>query len=128
MPWWSAPRDENGVRKDVGWPDHYQWPLVLSDATVLGHHLDYAKSQRKKIGQIRESVIATQKQCGKDRDIENARFLSDMGADLMKQYRGWNAGIKMIEDEEFTKWPRIDISEQIAPYVDRAFDFMGLQE
>lgn len=109
-------------------PAHYAWPKVLPDCVVLGEPeiIEYAKDRRKEISQIRESLLPVQKECGKNKDIENARFISELCADLMKQYRGWDAAIKMIEDAEFTKWPRPGIAEQIAPYVDRAFDWIDL--
>lgn len=123
MPWHKA------TKNDDSQPSHYEWPGVLPDAVLLGHKylMEYAKGQRKEIGQIREMIIIEQKRCGEKGEIQNARFLSDIGADLMKQYRGWDAAIKLIVDEKFTKWPHPGISEQITPYVDEAFYFMDLQ-
>jgi hypothetical protein len=108
-------------------PAHYSWrELVLSDDTVLGLNIEYAKEQRKQIGQLREHIVSAQKQCGKERDIDGARSLSDIAADLMKQYRGWDGAINIIEgDNDF--WHG-HVAEPIAPYVDRAFAFIELYE
>lgn len=116
MPWIEGNKEN---------PSYYAWPKGLSDDTVLGRNIEYAKSQRKIIGQLREEIIGFQKACDRN-DIEGARFFSVQAADLMKQYRGWDGAIKVIEDEY--DWMHRHISEQIAPYVDQAFLFMEYLE
>lgn len=111
---------------DTGWPAHYVWPAVLSDDTVCGKHVEYAKHQRKLIGQHREELLRYQKECGKQKDIETARFFREEASEAMKQYRGWDSAIKVIEDEN--DYRHQHISEQIAPYVDMALAFMDLQD
>lgn len=116
MPWIAGDKDE---------PSYYTWPAVLSDDTVLGKNVGFAKLQRKLIGQIREEIISYQKSCGKN-NIEGSRYFGKESAELMKQYRGWDGAIKVIEDEN--DWMHRHISQQIAPYVDRAFALMDLQD
>lgn len=108
-------------------PAHYSWlMMILSDDTVLGRNIEYAKAQRKEIGQIRESIVAMQKEAGKDKNIRLARDLSEIGSDLLKQYRGWDAAIKIIEGDNDC-WHN-HVAEPIADYVDQAFYFMDLQD
>jgi hypothetical protein len=98
--------------------------MELSDDTVLGRNIDYAKQQRKEIGQLREEFLGYQKLCGQQKDIDTTRYFRDECAELMKQYRGWDSAIKIIEgDNDY--W-HSHVSEQIAPYVDRAFGLMEL--
>ena len=81
-------------------PAHYSWLRgVLSDDTVLGRNIEYAKGQRKKSMQFREEA-----------------------AEAQKEFRGWDSAIKIIEgDNDY--WHG-HIAEPIAPYVDRAFEMM----
>lgn len=121
MPWLPAPEDESQ-------PARYGWPAVLPDCVVLGHPhiIEYARQQRKDVVLIRESLIATQKAIGRE-DREGARYLADMASDLLKQYRGWDAAIGIIEGKEgYHDWRKQKIQKEIAPFVDRAFHFMEL--
>lgn len=120
MPWIFATNPPGAT------PSHYKWPQVLSDDTVLGRNIDHAKEQRKEIGQIREGIVACQKEAGKDKNIKFARDLSEISSDLLKQYRGWDAAIKIIEGDN-DHWHG-HVAEPIAPYVDRAFAFMELSQ
>lgn len=114
MPWKYGYRDN---------PNHYVWPDGLSDDVVLGRKIQIAMDKRKEVAQIREQLLATQRAIGRD-DREGARYLSELASDMLKQYRGYDAAIKMITDAKFTEWPRPMIQEEIASYVDRAFDVM----
>ena len=107
-------------------PAHYCWiGLVLSDDTVCGRNIEYGKAHRKKIGQYREEFLKFQKECGQRKDIETARFFRDKAAELMKQYRGFDLAIKIIEGGD--DWKHNHVSEQIAPYVDAAFAIMDYE-
>lgn len=131
MPWVEGYKEEPShytwnmkIHRDVdGWGN---WGLFsLSDDTVLGKNIEYAKNQRKLIGQHREELLAFQKECGQHRDIETARFFREEAAEAMKQYRGWDCAIKIIEGDN--DWKHGCVTEPIAPYVDRALEFMDLQ-
>lgn len=123
MPW-IEPCDE---WPNAGWPGHYKWPLLLSDDTVMGRNIQYAKERRRLIGQLREETLSYQKECGNRKDIDGARFFREVASDLMKQYRGWEGAIKIIEDD-VNNYTHSHVSEAIAPYVDRALKFMDLQK
>lgn len=105
-------------------PAHYKMPISLSDDTVLGRNNEYAKEQRKKCGQLREELLKLQKECEQEKNIEAAKFCRNEAAEILKQFRGWDGAIKVIEENDF--WHKC-IAEQIAAYVDRAFVFMELQ-
>lgn len=113
MPWVKA----HYQYPDTGWPAHYEWPRVLNDDTILDRNTDHAKEQRRKAGQLREEILGYQNECGKRKDIEGARYFRDVASELMKEYRGWEGAIKLMDDND---WKHGHISEQIAPYVDRA--------
>lgn len=119
MPWIIA----HGQYPHTGWPAHYVWPAVVTDATVLNHNTEYARRKRKECGQLREEMLCYQNECGKRKDIEGARYFRGMAAELMKEYRGWEGAIKLMDD---TDWKHSHISEQIAAYVDRALSLMDL--
>jgi hypothetical protein len=102
-------------------PAHYEWPRVLSDDTVLGRNIEYAKQRRKELGQLREELLKAQTICGENKDIEFARYFREEAARVMKEYRGFDSAIKMIDE---SNWLHPHISEQIAPYVDMAFEQM----
>lgn len=119
MPWIPYQKPPGEV------PAHYEWPLVLSDDTVLGRNNEYAKEQRRAIGRFREELLKYQKECGQRKDMETARFFRDEASETMKQFRGWEGAIKVIEDAN--DWLHSHVAEQIAPYVDRAFALMELQ-
>lgn len=119
MPWMVAANPPGEL------PAHYKWPQVLSDDTVLGRNIEYAKTKRKESGQFREQLLKFQKECGQRKDMETARFFREEASEAMKQFRGWDAAIKIIEgDNDF--WHH-HISEHIAPYVDSALNMMDLQ-
>lgn len=120
MPWYPATKPPGEQ------PARYAYPSPLPDCVILGAHevMEYAKSQRKEISQIREDIITTQKAIGRE-DREGARYLSELASGLLKQYRGWDAAIGIIEGREgYHDWRKTKIQEEIAPYVDRAFWFM----
>lgn len=106
-------------------PAHYWPPNFLPDDVVLGRQycVDYAKQRRKEVGQHRELLLRYQADCGKSGDREGAKFFKDEAADAMKQYRGWDFSIRYMEgDPMMIDWRRKDVSEPIAPYLDRAFE------
>jgi hypothetical protein len=118
MPWIEATRPPGEV------PAHYEWPSPLSDETILGKNIEYAQQKRKELGQLREGLLNAQNVCGKNKDIEWARYFREEAARVMKEYRGWDGAIKMIDDND---WMHRHITDQIAPYVDEALYFMDLQ-
>lgn len=123
MPWIPAHKNY----PDTGWPAHYSWlHMTLSDDNVLGHNIEYAKQKRKEAGQLRELLLNAQKECGKRKDIEGARYFRDMAAEYMKEYRGWDSAIKIVL-EDANDWTHSHVSEPIAPYVDRSFMAMECQ-
>lgn len=123
MPW---------IRDNSDDPEMYGWPAILPDEVVCGHNniMQYAKQKRKETGQLREEFTNRQKKLSKD-IVKNrlpvvidknkilARYYGQLCADLMKEYRGWDAAIKLMDGAMV--WPYTNISEQIALYVDRAF-------
>lgn len=114
--------------KDGSYPAGYELPKVMADRVALGapEVVAYAKAKRKELSLIREGILAAQKQCRRE-DRESARTLSDMGADLMKQCRGWDFALRWIEGEPaIVNWRRPNIQEAIAPYVDAAFNELDL--
>lgn len=84
--------------------------------------LEYAKQQRKGVGQLREEILGLQKVCGQMREIEIAKFLRESASDLMKQYRGWDMAIKWSEGDAW------DVSEDIGPFVHCAFYAMSYMQ
>lgn len=107
-------------------PAHYELPRSLPDAVVLGHShiLERAKQERKSAGLTREGLIAVKKEVGKtDRDL--ARQLSEEASYWLKVYRGWDFVIGWLESEN-TNWRNEKAQEEIAPFIDRAFNFLDL--
>ncbi len=114
--------------EDGSYPALYSRPSGLPDCVILGtpEIMERAKAERKEVGQIRESVLATQKAIGRE-DRDGARYLSELASDLLKQYRGWDAAIGIMEGREgYHDWRKTKIQEEIAPYVDRAFWFLDV--
>lgn len=102
-------------------PARYKLPAPLSDDTLLGRNIAYAVEKRKTISQLREGLLATKKQIGKE-NREDARYLSELCSDFMKQYRGWDFCIKWIEgNPDCVNWRTPTMQEEIAPYADKAF-------
>ena len=123
MPWIKA---DKGY-PDTGKPSYYTtFGIVMSDDTSLGRHIEYMKEQRKKAGQLREEMLGYQKVCGQQKDIETARFFREIASDLMKEYRGWDSAIIIIEGDG--DWKHGHVTEPIAPYVDMAFHFTDLHD
>lgn len=96
---------------------------------IFGDHVlneyENAKIWRKYWGQFREFLIKTQGECGKQKDFDTARYYREEASYAMKQYRGWDAAIKWIEGDVSMTWPATkNVSEEIAPYVDRAFAYL----
>jgi len=85
---------------------------------MLGRNIHIAKEKRAESMREREEILKIQKEFQKNKDYETAKWFSGMASEMLKEYRGWDACIKLIEGED------VQISEQIAPYVDRAFGFL----
>lgn len=114
MPWYKSPDI------DIE-PSRYICPKVLSDDTVLGRNISYAKQQRKELGQLRELLLVVQKEVGRS-DRDAARYLGQLSADIMKQWRGFDCAIRIVEgDEGCADWRMTKVQEEIAPYVDASF-------
>jgi hypothetical protein len=86
---------------------------------MLGRNIHIAKDKRAESMRDREEILKIQKEFQKNKDYETAKWFSGMASEMLKEYRGWDACIKLIEMNE-----DVQISEQIAPYVDRAFSFL----
>lgn len=79
--------------------------------------IEFAKKRRRETGQLREELLTYQEFCGKNKDYDGARYFKEIANELLKEYRGWDGAIIWIETSKSD-----NISEQIAPYVDNAFD------
>lgn len=99
-------------------PAYYALPVVAGASSDLC--LETAKTSRKYWAQHREQMLAYQNQCGKDH-IEYARFFREEAAEAMKYQRGFDFLVKWLEGNPITNYPT-DITEQLAPYADRAFE------
>jgi hypothetical protein len=111
MPWYKS--------TNPNWASEYRFPKVISDDTMLGRNIHIAKAKRAETMREREAILKGQKELAEMKDYVAAKWVGGVASDLLKQYRGWDACIKLIEMNE-----DVQISEQIAPYVDRAFNFL----
>lgn len=109
MPWVKHCKDD---------PAYYCVPHAEDDM-ILGRALSVLYSKRKELGQLREYLLSIQKEIGKN-DRENAKYLSEVCKDLLKEFRGFDLAILWIETSDKSR-----ISEEIAPYVDQAFKYNG---
>lgn len=100
---------------------YYSCPLVLSDDVWKLIYIWYPKDQRKAAGQLREEMLGYQKICEKLKDFDTARYFREASSELMKQYRGWESAIKIIQGDGDDYW-HSHVSEPIAPYIDRSLE------
>ncbi len=108
-------------------PAHYTMRgLVLSDDTWCGKNVDELKRKRKEQMQWREELLQFQKVCEKQKDFNTARYFREEAAHSMKRFRGYDLAIKIVENGLNATQP--DISEPIAPFIDRAFYEIDLYE
>lgn len=117
MPW---------IKGDKANPDLYVTPFI-SDDVVLGKEdvLERAKGMRKELGQLREGLLAVQKEIGRE-DRENAKELGQMASELLKDFRGIDFVIKYMEGHtDYIAWNTNKIQEEIAPYADRYFGILS---
>ncbi len=110
MPW---------IKHIENYPPHYGWVHSVSDDTWLGRNIEHAVLKRRETGQTRELMLGYQKMCEQQKDYETARYFRSVASDLQKEYRGYDCAIRLIMEGK-----KDNISEEVAPYVDRAINAM----
>lgn len=121
MPWHVGPPDKSS-------PSRWQ---ARPYATAYGFDdgdMSYAKENRAALARDKETMDKYQKQFGRD-DREMARFFGEQASELLKEYRGWDLAIRWLNGEEAVYcWRSPAVSDKIAPYLDRALDFIIFRE
>jgi hypothetical protein len=110
MPWCKS--------TNPNWASEYKFPKVISDETMLGRNIHIAKDKRAETMREREAILKGQKELAEMKDYVAAKWVGGVASEMLKEYRGWDACIKLIEGED------VQIAEQIAPYVDIAFSYL----
>ena len=114
MPWFEGDKHSPAV---------YRLPSLMYFDTALGaeHCMRYARAQRRDWTRHREEMLAAQKDCGKD--YATARYFREEAAYALKVFRGYDLAVRWVETSD-----KSGVSEQIAPFVDRAFAAMDYCE
>ena len=86
----------------------------------------WAITQKKEHSLLRENLLKTQKECGKD-DREFAKLCSQEAAWQMKMYRGMCYAISRIAAEPPGDCKNLQMDPQLAQYADWAFDLIDLE-
>lgn len=118
----------DGTRSDIKFPSHYSLPELCTSVGAGDSYLKdlaEAKKQRAYYSRIVQELKEDQKFLGKNKCIEEARFLRDIISENLSLQRAFDFVIKFIEGhtDYFCKFPK-NATQELAPYIDCAFNYL----